>query len=141
MRTAKQLAAESYETVALDLEPGDIMRVTLSRPDELNAVNAVMHDELIDLFGRLTEVFDLGAVVITGAGRAFCAGGDLGMIEAGNSDPSIRLRQSRGAITFVRNLLSIRTPVITAVNGPAVDRKSTRLNSSHRTVSRMPSSA
>lgn len=120
MGIAKQLASESYETVSLDLEAGDVLRVTLSRPAELNAVNSVMHDELIDLFGRLAEEFDLGAVMITGAGRAFCAGGDLGMIEAGNSDPAIRLRQTRGAIPLARNLLSIRSPVIAAINGPAV---------------------
>jgi enoyl-CoA hydratase len=120
MSTAKDLLSESYQTVTLDLESGDILRVTLSRPAQLNAVNAVMHEELTDLFGRLAEVFDVGAVVITGAGRAFCAGGDLDMIESGYSDPAIRLRQSRGAIPFARNLLSVRSPVIAAINGPAV---------------------
>jgi enoyl-CoA hydratase len=120
MQTGKSVASQDYQTLVLRLDDTDVLTVTLSRPEELNAVDSVMHDELIDLFGRLAEVLDIGAVVITGAGRAFCAGGDLDMIAAGNVDAGIRLRQTRGGLAFLRHLLSIRAPVIAAVNGPAV---------------------
>jgi enoyl-CoA hydratase len=120
MRAAWQIVEKSYETLAIALEPAEIIRITLSRPTELNAVNSVMHEEITDVFGSLGAVSDLGAVIVTGAGRAFCAGGDLDMIEAGNSDPGIRLSQTRSAIPLVRNLLAVRCPVISAINGPAV---------------------
>lgn len=120
MITGRRVAELSYEAVQLELLPGDILRITLARPDELNAVNAVMHDELVDLFGRLAEVYDLGAAIVTGAGRAFCAGGDLDLIVSGYGDPAVRIRQTRGGVFFARNLLSIRCPLIAAVNGPAV---------------------
>jgi enoyl-CoA hydratase len=94
--------------------------MTFSRPDELNAVSALMHEELIEVFTALGEVYDLGALVVTGAGRAFCAGGDLDMIDAGNRDPMIRLRQTHGGALLARSVLSVRCPVISAINGPAV---------------------
>ena len=53
------------------------MTVTLNRPDKLNAFNTVMSRELIDFFGRVNAMDEVRAIVVTGAGRAFCAGADI----------------------------------------------------------------
>ncbi|HTO39461.1 MAG TPA: enoyl-CoA hydratase-related protein, partial [Rhizomicrobium sp.] len=55
----------------------NILTITLNRPEKLNAFTGVMMAELVDAFGRASKDDDIRAVVVTGAGRAFCAGADL----------------------------------------------------------------
>src|SRR6266851_4117387 len=63
---------------ALKVEKADrVATVTLNRPDSLNAVNAVMHHELMTIWLDLAEDQEVNAIILTGAGRAFCAGGDV----------------------------------------------------------------
>src|SRR5262249_45513287 len=71
----------TYETLLTELDQG-VMTLTLSRPDKLNAFNTVMSRELIDFFQRVNEMDEVRAIVVTGAGRAFCAGTDI----SGGSD-------------------------------------------------------
>ena len=66
----------AYETLLTQLEDG-VMTVTLNRPDKLNAFNTVMSRELIDFFHGVNQQDEVRAIVVTGAGRAFCAGADL----------------------------------------------------------------
>src|ERR1700712_3300956 len=54
-----------------------VLTLTLNRPDQLNAFTVEMANELVDAFGRASEDDDVGAIVVTGKGRAFCAGMDL----------------------------------------------------------------
>src|SRR6266404_594171 len=77
MSTPADTALRSYKTIALERK-GRLLTMTLNRPDTLNAVNRGMHEELSDAFNfaALDEHSDV--VVLTGAGRAFSAGGDLG---------------------------------------------------------------
>src|SRR5256886_12496690 len=86
----------------------------MNRPDRLNALNNELAMAVNDALGRIAEDHSVGVVVITGAGRAFCAGGDLGALGKG--------RQT-GATHELEPLLR------------AGDRKSTRLNSSHSQIS------
>ena len=65
-----------YETLLTSLEDG-VMTVTLNRPDKLNAFNTVMSKELIDFFQRVNAMDEVRAIVVTGSGRAFCAGADI----------------------------------------------------------------
>src|SRR5579862_9174728 len=65
-----------YDTLLTDLADG-VMTVTLNRPDKLNAFNTVMSKELIDFFQRVNAMDEVRAIVVTGAGRAFCAGADI----------------------------------------------------------------
>jgi enoyl-CoA hydratase/carnithine racemase len=65
-----------YEHILFDVSES-IATVTLNRPDALNAYQPKMGDELVDAFGRARDDEDVRAVVLTGAGRAFCAGVDL----------------------------------------------------------------
>src|SRR5215472_15381590 len=66
----------AYETILYDVSE-HILTITLNRPDKLNAFNATMQKELIDAFDRADKDDDVRAIIVTGQGRAFCAGADL----------------------------------------------------------------
>jgi enoyl-CoA hydratase len=104
-------------TVAAD---GPVRTVTLNRPSELNAVNARLHWALANVWRRLSADSGARAVVVTGAGRAFSAGGDLDWITSFLDDPVARDESLREGAQIIDELLRFPLPVITAVNGPAV---------------------
>ena len=92
------------------------MTITLNRPDVLNAFNKAMHDALGTALREARDP-EVRAVVLTGAGRGFCVGQDLGEFREAPGDIGDRLRA-----TYHPNVLAIRAlekPVIAAVNGPA----------------------
>jgi enoyl-CoA hydratase/carnithine racemase len=114
-----------------------VLTLTLARPDALNSFTPTMCGELVDAFGRASSDDSVGAVVVTGAGRAFCAGMDLSA--AGNvfgldeslqptlqevadrfDDPAIvdGVRDTGGRVTLA--IAACTKPVIAAINGPAV---------------------
>lgn len=100
----------------LKVEPGEdrVLRITMNRPEKLNASGAVGHREQ----GRIWRDFDadpeMNVALITGAGRAFCAGGD---VEAGNGELVADMRDGRA---LVRNMIACRKPIVSAINGVAV---------------------
>ncbi len=100
-----------------------VLTITLNRPDRLNAWTATMGRELTDAFDRADADDEVRAVVITGAGRGFCAGADL----AGGGDTfDWRERESAGTVPrdnggqFSLRVFGCTKPVIAAINGPAV---------------------
>jgi len=109
-----------YENIQVDIDDG-VATVTLNRPDALNAVTRAMHAELEALFGEIGVDRDVRAIVLTGAGRAFCAGGDVKEMDSTDvaNDRPAGIFDS-GARQLVTSLLSIEQPVIAAVNGVAV---------------------
>jgi enoyl-CoA hydratase len=109
-----------FEHILVEEVPHDVLLVTLNRPERLNAVNWDLHEEIVSLYGALGRTPDLGAVVMTGAGRAFCAGGDLDLISRGRIDWQMRTRQLAEGVRLVREALAVRCPIVAAVNGPAV---------------------
>jgi enoyl-CoA hydratase/carnithine racemase len=101
-----------------------VATVTLNRPEKMNAFTHVMRDELIDAFGRADADDAVRAVIVTGAGRAYCAGADL---SAGSSTFDYAKREGLTAQTHrdgggmvTLRLFEMKKPVIAAVNGPAV---------------------
>jgi enoyl-CoA hydratase len=100
----------------LKVEPGDdrVLRITMDRPEKLNVSGELGHGEQ----GRIWRDFDadpdMNVALITGAGRAFCAGGDL---EAGNGPLATDMRDGRA---LVRNMIACRKPIVSAINGFAV---------------------
>ena len=110
-----------YETIRVERDD-DILILTLNRPERLNAVNGQMHTELAHIFLDVDQDQDSNAVVITGEGRAFCAGGDVsGMTsEAGSNLVRQGVRVRGEAHQLVEGLLAIEKPVVAMVNGPAV---------------------
>ena len=99
---------------------GAVRIVTLNRPARLNAANHVLHGGLARLFPQLDADPDAGAVVLTGAGRAFCAGGDFGYLDQLARDPAVRAETLADARRIVTGMVACKLPVIAAVNGPAV---------------------
>lgn len=99
---------------------GPVRIVTLDRPDVLNAVNEALHTELVDLWPALAGDGDAAVVVLTGAGRAFSAGGDLDYIRRFPDDAELRRRTMAEAQQILWSMIRFPLPIIAAVNGPAV---------------------
>jgi enoyl-CoA hydratase/carnithine racemase len=122
------MADPTYEQILYRVEDR-ILTLTLNRPDKLNAFTATMMHELIDAFDRADADDGVRVVVITGAGRGFCAGADLsaggstfdgraqGGAEGDGDGPPVR--RDGGGLVTLRIFRSLK-PVIAAVNGPAV---------------------
>lgn len=96
------------------------LTITLNRPDVLNAFAAVMHVEFIDALRFAATDPGSDTIVLTGAGRAFSAGGDLARMEECIADPSEFDREAADAKRIVFALLDMEKPVIARVNGHAV---------------------
>ena len=101
-----------------------ILTITLNRPERLNAYTLTMCNELIDAFGRADADDDVRVVIVTGAGRAFCAGADLspdGVTSERRpgeaSDDVEEHRELAGRLTLP--IYDLKKPVIAAINGPA----------------------
>jgi 2-(1,2-epoxy-1,2-dihydrophenyl)acetyl-CoA isomerase len=112
---------EDPNALVLEERDGGVVKITLNRPDKLNALTVELGEALVHAILRTVEDRSVRCVVVTGAGRAFCAGGDIGFLRD--------LRQRKDAREFERLLktgkeivLSMCTMpklVITAINGPA----------------------
>jgi enoyl-CoA hydratase/carnithine racemase len=124
--------SKSFEHILYDVKDG-IAQITLNRPDRLNAFTQTMQDELIEAFDRIDADDDVRCVIVTGAGRGFCAGADLsGGAETFNFSKAVsdapdgsqpdgadpRIRDGGGKVSL--RIFECLKPVIAAVNGPAV---------------------
>jgi enoyl-CoA hydratase/carnithine racemase len=96
-----------------------VAMITLNRPERLNALTFEVYRELIDTFAALRDEEDVRAVVITGAGRAFCSGGDVHDIigELFSRDMEGLLEFTRMTCECVRNIRALAKPVIASLNG------------------------
>src|SRR6185436_1715514 len=113
----------AFETILYDQADG-VATITLNRPDRLNAVNTTVIHELVAAFDQADGDDGVRAVIVTGAGRAFCAGADLGgggKTFAGGPGRSERPEDHRdgGGLVTLR-IFDMKKPVIAAINGPAV---------------------
>jgi enoyl-CoA hydratase/carnithine racemase len=108
-----------YETLLTGLAAG-VLTVTLNRPDRLNAITPVLVRELLDVLAAADADDDVRVIIVTGAGRAFCAGADLGAGGAvfDHRDTGAGHRDLGGRVAL--RLYASAKPVIGAVNGPAV---------------------
>jgi len=110
----------SFETLRYAVDDG-VCTVTLNRPDKLNAVTATSIEELIAALDEADRDDRVRAVIVTGAGRAFCAGADLsggGETFARGTQNASEHRDGGGRVTL--RLFDLKKPVIAAINGPAV---------------------
>jgi enoyl-CoA hydratase/carnithine racemase len=133
------MRTDNYSTIAYTLTGDGILTITLNRADKLNAFTVRMAEELIDAFTRASDDDAVRAIVVTGAGRAFCAGMDLADTSNANvfglneslhptmrdlderlEDPEIvqGVRDTGGRVTLA--IFACKKPVIAAVNGVAV---------------------
>jgi enoyl-CoA hydratase len=115
------MTLQQYQTIALQWKAPGVLEMTLNRPSERNAVDLEMHRELVDCLHHLQDVPDLGAVLLTGAGSVFCAGGSMEMIQDfATGDWRASIRSLEQAVRIVQELLMVRAPVIAAVQGAAI---------------------
>ena len=109
----------AFEAIRYTPPDGDgIATITLHRPDRLNAFTNQMQRELCDAFDRVDADPDVRAVVVTGSGRAFCAGADLGSGERTFSGGKRSGRDPGGVVTL--RIFECTKPVVAAVHGPAI---------------------
>ncbi|AWI52328.1 enoyl-CoA hydratase [Aquabacterium olei] len=127
----------SYQTLNWSVDTDGVLLLTLNRPDQLNAFTIEMANELVDAFTRASDDDSVRAVVVTGAGKAFCAGMDLSVggnvfgldegqrptmddLQTRLNDPAILngVRDTGGRV--VLSIFDCKKPVIGAINGAAV---------------------
>jgi enoyl-CoA hydratase/carnithine racemase len=124
------MGAVNYEQIAYEVD-GPVLTITLDRPDKLNAFTGKMMYELLDAFDRADASDEVRAVIVTGRGRAFCAGADLSAgastFDASAHGPDVGVAQTGehevprdgGGLVSLR-IFEMTKPVIAAINGPAV---------------------
>jgi enoyl-CoA hydratase/carnithine racemase len=97
----------------------DIATITLNRPERLNAITFEVYRELTDFFAQLRDDKDVRVVVITGAGRAFCSGGDVRDIigQLQGSDAEGLLDFTRLTCELIHNMRALPKPIIASING------------------------
>src|ERR1700722_20331882 len=123
------MANPTFETILYDVADG-IATITLTRPDKLNAFTGQMMADMIAAFDAIDADDDVRVVIVTGAGRGFCAGADLSaggstFDRTGPQDPTREEGRVNGIVRDGGGRLTLRIfeclkPVIAAVNGPAV---------------------
>jgi enoyl-CoA hydratase/carnithine racemase len=110
---------ENYQTLKFDRR-GKVLTITLNNPDKLNAFDELAHKELSHVFVDAAEDLESEVIVVTGAGRAFTAGGNLDYMQELRDEPSLMHRTVREAKRIVFTLLDCDKPVIVKVNGDAI---------------------
>src|SRR5574337_1972000 len=119
-RRKPKMTYEDYNQLNFSRRDNGVLLITLDRPEKYNAADERMHTELARVWKDVSADPDTRVAVITGAGKAFSAGGDLGMVErmAGNYEHvSHRLTEMRD---LVYNIINCEKPIVSAINGVAV---------------------
>ena len=109
-----------YQTIVLEKTNG-VAKLTLNRPDRLNSFNVQMHEELQSALDDIATDGSSRCVVLTGAGRGFCAGQDLGdrAVSADQAAPDLGMSVEKFYNPLIRRLTNLKMPVICALNGVA----------------------
>lgn len=105
-----------YETIKLDNRDGTAI-LTLNRPDKLNSVTMTMRAEIIKVLGELEADENVRVVVVTGEGRAFCAGADVNEFAEGAKNPELQNTINSKLLEMARVFYEFEKPVIGAING------------------------
>jgi enoyl-CoA hydratase/carnithine racemase len=121
--TSQTLSPPELNTLKIEID-GDVGTLTLDRPDAFNAMSPEMIGELTIAFSWLADRAPLRALIVTGAGKAFCSGGDVTWFQKGVESEEIDLpsevrRGAEALHTAIVDLRRIPYPVVAAINGPA----------------------
>lgn len=109
-----------YRHLRFERPATGVLQITIDRPDRMNATNARLHRELATVWRDVADDEETRVAVITGAGRAFSAGGDLEMIQEMAGDWSRVAAMATEAAQLVLNMLDCEKPIVSAINGTAV---------------------
>jgi enoyl-CoA hydratase len=109
-----------FQHILFEKRDPHILWLTLNRPEVLNAADARLHTELVEVWRTIDRDPEVYVAVVTGAGRAFSAGGDLQMVENAYQNHDEILRILDEARELVYNMLHCKKPIVSAINGAAV---------------------
>jgi len=109
-----------FQHLTFESKPNGVLLVTINRPEVLNAANARLHWEFTQIWPVVDADPKTRVVVVTGAGKAFSAGGDLSLVEDMAGNPDALTRTMREASDLVYNMINLDKPVVSAINGVAV---------------------
>ena len=109
-----------FKHLTFESKPNGVLLVTINRPEVLNAANARLHWEFTQIWPVVDADPKTRVVVVTGAGKAFSAGGDLSLVEDMAGNPDALTRTMREASDLVYNMINLDKPVVSAINGVAV---------------------
>ncbi len=110
----------NYERLELDRPHPAVLRVTISNPGQMNAVDPRTHTELTEIWRDIDADPDTNAVIVTGAGKAFSAGGDLSLVAKMAEDFQTRCKVWKEAKDMAYNMINCGKPIVSAINGAAV---------------------
>ena len=110
----------AYSKLKIDYPARRVLRITFDRPETYNSVDAQTHTQITNIWRDVNEDHDINAVIVTGAGKAFSAGGDFELIKSIMSDPVLRMSTWKEAKDLVYNVINCNKPIISAINGVAV---------------------
>ena len=108
----------TYRFILFDVDAG-VARITLNRPDVLNSIHTAMSAEMQDALGQAQREREIRAVLLTGAGRGFCAGQDLDEVRPGAAVSDFAAHARKVYTPLVRSIRALEKPVVCAVNGVA----------------------
>ena len=109
-----------YRHLTFDRRPSGVVLVTINRPEVMNATNARLHWELTQVWLTIDADPAARVALVTGAGRAFSAGGDMSLVEEMAGNAAAAARTMREASDLVYNIINLDKPVVSAINGAAV---------------------
>ncbi len=114
------MSIDGYEQLTFSRRDNGVLVITIDRPDKYNAADEQMHAELAGVWKDVDADPETRVAVITGAGKAFSAGGDLAMVQrlAGNYDETLRMLKEMSDLVY--NMIGCDKPIISAINGAAV---------------------
>ncbi|BBG04824.1 MULTISPECIES: enoyl-CoA hydratase/isomerase family protein [Pseudonocardia] len=120
MTTPTTLDPTAYEQLLFERRDDGVLLVTINNPDRYNATDEVLHGELARVWREISKDPLTRVAVITGAGKAFSAGGDLGMVErmAGDHDRVSAMLTEMSDLVY--NMIDCEKPIVSAINGVAV---------------------
>ena len=108
-----------YHKMKFDYPADRVLRITFDRPETFNSVDSEMHTQMTDMWIDIDRDPDINAVIVTGAGKAFSAGGDFSLIEKMIGDSHEIMKTWKEAKDLVYNIINCNKPIISAINGPA----------------------
>ena len=114
------MAYDNYERLRFDRRDPGVLLITIDRPERLNATDERLHSELSRVWRDVARDSEAAAVVITGAGKAFSAGGDFEMLQRMSGDYRRVAAMAGEAAELVLSMIDCETPIVSAINGTAV---------------------
>ena len=110
----------AYTRLDIDYPAERVLRITFNRPETYNSVDQETHGQLTHIWRDIDADTDIAVVIVTGAGKAFSAGGDFEMIENIIANETDRLNTWKEARDLVYNVINCNKPIVSAINGVAV---------------------